>query len=265
MAETAIRGKKKGFTVLYNSVLADTRLSLKTKGLFAIMQSFPDDWNYSVSGLAAKAGVGRDSIRNCLKELREAGYLLQEQTHGEGGKFGAVTFILQDVAPPLTEKPSTAKPSTAEPSSAEPSTENPPQQNKQDIIYNPPIIPPKGDAKPAKKRCVKQQPDWNPERFAKFWEFYRKHGRGENKQGAIRAWDRLQPSDELIDIMARALVRQAKLEQWKRGEGPHASTWLNNARWEDELRLPDEPAQPAGGRRYLGTEIVDGEERDIFA
>lgn len=245
MAETAIRGKKKGFTVLYNSVLADPRLSLKTKGLFAIMQSFPDDWNYSVSGLAARAGVGRDAIRKCLKELRDAGYLLQEQTHDNGGKFGSVTFILQDQAPPLTEKPSTVKPTTVSPS-----TENRPQVNKQDNNI-PPIVPLEGDKSKRKKREPKEAPDWKPERFAKFWEYYRTNGRGENKQGAIRAWDRLQPSDELIDKMACALAKQVQGEDWKRGIGiPHASTWLNNARWKDEVRSASPSAFTTGGETY---------------
>lgn len=43
MPESVIRGTKKGFTVLYNSALRDERLSLKTIGLFAVMQSFPEN------------------------------------------------------------------------------------------------------------------------------------------------------------------------------------------------------------------------------
>ena len=69
MADSIIRGKRQGFTVLYNSVLRDNRLSLKTKGLFAIMQSFPDNWEYNVKGLSTRVGVGRDGIRGCLREL----------------------------------------------------------------------------------------------------------------------------------------------------------------------------------------------------
>lgn len=125
MAESVIRGKKKDFTLVFNSVVKDDRLSLKTLGLFTIMQSFPDDWEYSVSGLAARARVGRDTIRKCLKELQEAGYLLREQGHSEAGRFSAMTYVLQAEAPPVTEKPSTVKPTTVKPSS-----ENRPQVNK---------------------------------------------------------------------------------------------------------------------------------------
>ena len=55
----------------------------------------------------------------------------------------------------------------------------------------------------ARRRCApKPAPDWKPERFARFWDYY---PRGESKQAAIRAWDRLRPSDELISEMAVAL------------------------------------------------------------
>lgn len=80
---------------------------------------------------------------------------------------------------------------------------------------------------------MKKQPNHKPDRFQRFWEFY---PRSESKQAAIRAWDRLRPSDALIDEMAKALKRQMQTEEWQRGIGiPYASTWLNNARWTDEL------------------------------
>lgn len=99
-----------------------------------------------------------------------------------------------------------------------------------DHVYIPPISP-QEDVGPLEKKSV---PKWRPERFAAFWEYY---PRGENKQGAARAWDKLKPSDELIDTMAKALKRQLASEEWKRDIGiPYASTWLNQRRWEDEIK-----------------------------
>ena len=116
MAESKIRVKhKQPFTTVFNSVLRDQRLSLKTLGLYVIMQSFPEDWEYSISGLAARCRIGRDAVRKCLKELEDAGYLLKEQGHQENGKFACNTYVLQDEAPPCTEKPYTVKPSTVKP------------------------------------------------------------------------------------------------------------------------------------------------------
>lgn len=121
-------------------------------------------------------------------------------------------------------------------------------------VYNTPYSPPQGDGgSPAKKRKrgEKAVPDWKPERFAGFWAAY---PRGENRQAAVRAWDKLRPPDELIDQMAKALARQLHRADWQRGVGiPYASTWLNGRRWEDEERggLPDDsssgPGQPLRG------------------
>lgn len=130
MAESKIRVKHtQPFTTVFNSVLRDQRLSLKTLGLYVIMQSFPDDWEYSISGLAARCRIGRDAIRKCLKELEEAGYLLKEQGHQENGKFACNTYVLQDEAPPCTEKPYTVKPSTVFPLSHKSSVTSPPSLN----------------------------------------------------------------------------------------------------------------------------------------
>lgn len=86
-------------------------------------------------------------------------------------------------------------------------------------------------------------PEWKPERFAAFWAYY---PRGENKQRAVKAWDKLKPDDALIATMGRALAKQKASPDWQRGIGiPHASTWLNGRRWEDEQRgLPQLPYGP---------------------
>lgn len=106
MAESRIRrGKSKGFFTLYRDSAQDTRLSLEARGLFALMMSLPEDWEYSVSGLAVKAGCGKDKIRRILGELQEVGYLIREQSHDSGGKFSGNIYVLQDEAPPLSGKP----------------------------------------------------------------------------------------------------------------------------------------------------------------
>lgn len=102
MGESTYRsGRKKGFVVLYRAAAQDTRLSLEARGLFALMLSLPDDWEYTVSGLAIKAGCGRDKVRRLLRELQAVGYLIREQSHDRGGKFACNTYVLQDEAPPL--------------------------------------------------------------------------------------------------------------------------------------------------------------------
>lgn len=110
-------------------------------------------------------------------------------------------------------------------------------------INIPPIIPPKGDVPPQtpkrKGREYKAQAETLPERFEKFWSFYRIHVPPDcnagNRQKALKAWDKLAPSDELATTMAFSLAKQVKSQSWASGIGvPHASTWLNNHGWEDD-------------------------------
>lgn len=271
MAESIVKFQRKGgFTVLPTTMLRDKRLSLKTKGLFAVMISLPEGWEYSVSGLAAINGVGRDTIRSALKEMESAGYLTRERSHGEGGKFSGNVYLIQEESalpgpspenPAMAERPpedpgadapSSGFPTSGEPTLDEPTADNPPQSNidLQNIdLINPPIAP-QGGPPPVKqrrrKRAAKSIPQWKPERFEGFWTFY---PRGEDRVGAVEEWDKLRPSDELINTMARALAQQKETEEWRAGIGiPHACRWLRKRRWEDVPLQAASPAAAASGR-----------------
>lgn len=120
--------------------------------------------------------------------------------------------------------------------------------NKQDNNI-PPIIP------HAPKRAQKSVPHWKPERFEGFWAYY---PRGENRAGAVKAWDKLKPDDALIDEIAHALKTLMATEGWSRGIGiPYAATFLNGRRWEDAA--VKRPAQ----RRAPPPDGGDGEWVDL--
>ena len=115
----------------------------------------------------------------------------------------------------------------------------PSQSNKQEE-KNPPKAPQGGRRR---KKPILDGPEWKPERFAGFWAFY---PRGEKKQAAIAAWDKLKPSDELIDEMASALKWQTRTEQWQEIDKiPYPSSWLNGERWTDQRPTAAAPALPA--------------------
>ena len=261
MAESVYKGcRRKGFTTVYREVAQDARLSLKARGLFLLMQSLPEDWNYTISGLAQLANTGKDQIRSGLKELLEVGYLVKEQSHDGTGKFAGNIFILQENAPPLSGNPTTGNPTTEKPS-----TENPTQQNNN--IHIPPIVP-QGGTRKRKKKVAREEPDWKPERFHGLWAYYPDKGR-KDKQAAMDAWDELQPDDALIAIIARSLEKLKASPEWQDGIGiPYLCRFLRKRRWEDAASAsqPQEaPAPEVRVPRYVRTEIVDGEERDIYA
>ena len=74
------------------------------------------------------------------------------------------------------------------------------------------------------------------ELFARFWSAYPRH---EAKQTALRAFVKLNPDDGLLREMLAAIEKQKASSQWRENGGqyiPHPSTWLNQRRWEDEVR-----------------------------
>ncbi len=67
-----------------------------------------------------------------------------------------------------------------------------------------------------------------------FDEFWAAYPRRQAKQDAARAWGKLRPDAELRAKILAALEFQKSWGQWKNGVIPHAATWLNGRRWEDE-------------------------------
>lgn len=71
--------------------------------------------------------------------------------------------------------------------------------------------------------------------FSEFWSLY---PRKTARIAAERAWNRLSPNLDLQSVICQAIAKQRKSEQWQCKGGafiPHASTWLNGHRWEDDL------------------------------
>ncbi len=87
MAEVFRINKTKNYTVMSNYHLQDKELSFKAKGLLSCMLSLPDDWNYSVRGLASISKEGIKAINSILKELEENYYLKRERKQENNGRF----------------------------------------------------------------------------------------------------------------------------------------------------------------------------------
>ena len=67
--------KNNNYTVMANYHLRDKGLTLKAKGLLSYMLSLPEDWDYSLNGLASLNKEGIKAIKNIITELKKHGYL----------------------------------------------------------------------------------------------------------------------------------------------------------------------------------------------
>jgi hypothetical protein len=63
---------KERYGTVPNEILNNESLSFRAKGLYAYIQSKPDDWDFSSERIAAQSKDGRDSVRAALIELEDA-------------------------------------------------------------------------------------------------------------------------------------------------------------------------------------------------
>lgn len=86
--------KSKDYTTICNRIFKDKRLSLKAKGLLAMLLSLSDHWDLSVRGLEVILKEGKASIKNTINELIENGYVEREQQKNDKGYFMGFKYIV---------------------------------------------------------------------------------------------------------------------------------------------------------------------------
>ena len=124
--------KTRDYTVMSNYHLRDMSLSLKAKGLLSLMLSLPENWDYTMKGLARICKDGIDSISGGIRELEAHGYLIRSRVRSANGQLGSIeyTILEQPKAPsPTQEKPIRENPIQVNPMLDAPIQENPAQLN----------------------------------------------------------------------------------------------------------------------------------------
>lgn len=81
------------FTMISNIILKDRTVSIKDRGMFCLLCSLPDDWNFSINGIRAIVPDGTDSIRASIKSLEEHGYLTRTKTRTPEGKYISIVEL----------------------------------------------------------------------------------------------------------------------------------------------------------------------------
>ncbi|MBR2582005.1 MAG: hypothetical protein IKD61_01285 [Oscillospiraceae bacterium] len=214
---------------------------MKALGLLCVCLSLdPKTWTFSIRGLDAICKDGRTAIIHALDELEDLGYLHRSrvQERKEDGGFGHTHYVFYDKPHPKDA------PCTRFMYTDDPHTENLPQEKTK--LETKKLETPQ---KPPRGRTAKAAPDYEPEIFGRFWTAYLI---GRDKQGAIREWDRLKPSRQLMQTMAAALAEQKKTlsaeDPHDRYPFPYAIRWIRDRRWEDDLGKRPHSAPPDAGR-----------------
>ena len=195
--------------------------------LLVFLLGKPDHWEISVAHLRGETSssakpTGRDGVYGLLQELINAGYVARRQDRSDAGVLGEINYIVSET--PLPDSPYPAAPYPAQPYPANPTLVS--IEGKQ-VLKKP--------ARTEKPSCNSGE---SVVEFERFWKLYpRKVG----KDKAEKAWAKLKVDTALFNRMGTALAAWSKSPDWTKDGGqfiPHAATWLNGKRWEDELPAP---------------------------
>lgn len=100
--------KTSNYTIMSNHHLKSRSLSLKAKGLLSVMLSLPDEWDYTLKGLSFISREGVDAIREAIKELEAAGYIVRTRQRNERGRLGAAEYVIYESPQPVANEPARA-------------------------------------------------------------------------------------------------------------------------------------------------------------
>jgi len=206
------------FTTVSTHHLRNKELSLKAKGLLTLMLSLPEDWDYSVMGLAALSKDGKDAVMSTLNELSTAGYVNVESYRNDKGQYESVYNVYES---PNREN-----------RCGKSESDNPTQYN---IINKDNNIPSVNDS----KESITSPKGEVDELFEKFWNLY---GKKSQRAQAERMWKRLTKADK-DEVLSRVAAYVASTPDVQYRMNP--ATYLNpaNKRWRDEIIDRNAPKQ----------------------
>ena len=128
--------KNSDYTVMSNHHLRNRALSLKAKGLLSQMLSLPEDWDYTLQGLARINRESIDAIRQAIRELEQAGYIQRSRERDEKGRLRGADYVIFELPQPVpaSVSPTLENPTLENPTQENPTLENPMQLNKDKLI-----------------------------------------------------------------------------------------------------------------------------------
>ena len=254
------RGRRSGraYAAIPNAAMRDETVSIEARGLLAMLMTYADDWTFVFEHIQRTACVGRDKLRNMLRELAAAGYVSRETIRGDGGRVCGTEWVICDEPRTTSSRVSTP----VEPQEVGEQPENcddhrPPEIQgigaTDPLNIRPPEKPTAGESTPIRRPTLKKtnlknpqppsaagggvcdDPDQDGQRgFAEFWEAY---PHPVEETAARRAWAKV-ADDENQDGIIAAARAYADDDRVKRGFPKLPANWLLDRCWA-------EPARPA--------------------
>ncbi len=131
--------KTRDYTVMANHHLKNKDLSLKSKGLLSQMLSLPKNWDYTLKGLSMINRESIDAIREAVRELERAGYIVRTRERNEYGHLKGTDYTIyekphpvvdpSEIKEPLSDNPALDKPLLEKPILDNPVLEKPTLEN----------------------------------------------------------------------------------------------------------------------------------------
>jgi len=115
---------KNRYGVIPNHLLNDSDISFKAKGIYAYIQSKPEDWDFSAERISRQTKEGLSSVKSALIELENKGYLNRNKYKNSKG-FWEIEYV-------LFENPVVDNPPLDNPPLENPTLENRTNNSKQD-------------------------------------------------------------------------------------------------------------------------------------
>ena len=205
--------KEDNYVIVDKAFLMNEKISLKAKGLLALLLSYPDNWQFYEAEIVQHAADKANSLSSGLKELIENGYIVRKLGKDETGKFKGYEYHIYEkpitekpiMEKPITEKPITEKPITEKPITEKPITENPVLLNNKDTKNK--------DTKNKNTKNKNTKTASSPELASEFKEWYSKYPHPRNEQQTMKNYIKARKTYSAEQLMTALNNYLAEIEE----------------------------------------------------
>ena len=205
--------KEDNYVIVDKAFLLNEKISLKAKGLLALLLSYPDNWQFYEAEIVQHAADKANSLSSGLKELIENGYIVRKLGKDETGKFKGYEYHIYEkpitekpiMEKPITEKPITEKPITEKPITEKPITENSVLLNNKDTKNK--------DTKNKNTKNKNTKTASSPELASEFKEWYSKYPHPRNEQQTMKNYIKARKTYSAEQLMTALNNYLAEIEE----------------------------------------------------